>query len=139
MNTDSLLLLLWMNCNDDHEKDPTMRRIYIAIMGWFAHADNLLPVLPIFLGIFLLVLAGSGWAPLYRLAPKEVINAILFNGAFFLFGVHGVVCALYQEFPVFWPPLKGKPAVFAGVVFAVGCFGVNVLWVVHNWKAITNW
>ena len=116
-----------------------MGRIYRIMMGLFAHAGDLLPVLPIFLGVFLLVLGGLDWAPLYRLGPREVIDAILVNGAFFLFGIHGIICARYQDFPVFWPPMRGKPAVLAGVVLAVGSFGVNVLWVVHNWEAITSW
>ncbi len=108
-------------------------------MGLLSHASGLLPVLPILLGFLLLALAGSQWVPLYRFGSKEVLDIILLSSAFFLFGIHGIICAIYKEFPVFWPPLKGKPAVVAGVILAVVSFGLDVLLIMHNWNVIASW
>ena len=102
-----------------------MKKLWIFLLGATADLEVAL-FMPLVAGLILLFAYPkiSQMISIYIAGVKlqNILNLVVFLGIFILWGAQGLIYTLRKEFPILFPPLSGKVAIFWGAFFTCLCF-----------------
>jgi hypothetical protein len=116
-----------------------MKNFRAYFLGICDSLEIIFPLIPLFGGLFLLLtprIISTLLSKVFGVQNNQTIaflEEMLVAGAFFLFGIQGLIFAKYGEFPVFMKIERGKVARLLSLSWTVICFAIVVLFISTKW------